>query len=282
LNKGLQFESRISATAPKVFISDNLRLQQILSNLLANAIKFTSKGKIIFSVNKTGEKLLFAVSDTGIGIAPKNQDRIFEDFIQVDNSDSKEYDGIGLGLAISKRIADILHGEIWVRSKLGTGTSFYVTIPILSSASDSPDEFANEVLSNKLPTNSRPRTMLLADDEPLSRKLVENALKSWGWNVISVANGKEVLDSLMTVFVDLIVLDLKMPLFDGLQTTRKIRNNPYHKNIPIIAIAARTTESDQENSFQAGCNDFLSKPIDLKVFKNKLDKWFEHVVENQL
>ncbi|MBN2092473.1 response regulator [candidate division KSB1 bacterium] len=271
--KRLHFETRISPKVPKIFISDNLRLQQILTNLLSNAIKFTKQGKICFSVDLTGSKLLFAVSDTGIGIALENQQRIFDDFVQLDSSDTKEYGGIGLGLAISKRIAELLDGEIWVRSRVGTGTTFYVTIPLHGTSSNETNvDKTDPEEDSPIPVTS-PKTMLLADDEPLSRKLVENAVKSWGWNIISVSNGKELLDTLFTVFVDLILIDMQMPVYDGFETARKIRNNPYHKNIPIIALTALSHESDRQLALEAGCNDYLTKPLDLKLLKSTLDKW---------
>ncbi len=271
--KRLHFETRISSQVPKIFISDNLRLQQILTNLLSNAIKFTQKGKVSFSVDLSGSKLLFAVSDTGIGIATENQQRIFDDFVQLDNSDTKEYGGIGLGLAISKRIADLLEGEIWVRSQVGKGTTFFVTIPLHGAEANKTDvDKIDGEDDSPVPVNT-PKTILYADDEPLSRKLVENAAKSWGWNIISVSNGKELLDTLFTVFVDLILIDMQMPVYNGFETARKIKNNPYHKNIPIIALTALSQESNKQLALEAGCNDYLTKPLDLKLLKSTVEKW---------
>ncbi len=278
--KRLHFETRISPHVPKIFISDNLRLQQILTNLLSNAIKFTQKGRISFSVDLAGTKILFAVSDTGIGIAPENQQRIFDDFVQLDNSDTKEYGGIGLGLAISRRIAELLDGEIWVRSQIGKGTTFYVTIPSHSSGSNGTSlEKTESEEESSIPVTS-PKTMLLADDDPLSRKLVENAVKSWGWNIISVSNGKELLDTLFTVFFDLILIDMQMPVYDGFETARKIRNNPYHKNIPIIALTSLSQETDRQHALEAGCNDYLTKPLDLALLKTTLEKWIKKTEMN--
>jgi len=277
LDKGLKFETQISANVPKVFISDNLRLQQILTNLLSNAIKFTSKGTVSLSVDSTEEKLLFIVSDTGIGIAWEDQKRIFEDFVQLENSGSKKQGGVGLGLAISKRIAELLQGEIWVRSKIGRGTSFFVSIPLLNSSTidqNSSEKIEYDVTAKKQQILNT-KTMLLADDEPFSRRIIEEAVKNWGWNVITVTNGKEVLDTLYTVFVDLVVLDMQMPVLDGYETSRKIKNDPFHKNIPVIAMTAYAMESDKERCFEAGCDDFISKPVDLVQFKSLIERWYQ-------
>ncbi|MCI0514915.1 response regulator [candidate division KSB1 bacterium] len=280
MEKGLMFETRVSPKVPNMFISDNLRLQQILSNLVANALKFTSRGRISLSVDMTGDKLLFAVSDTGIGIALEDQKRIFDDFVQVDSSDSKVYGGIGLGLAISKRIAELLHGEIWVRSQLKRGTTFYVTIPIVSSATvDRVIESGITETPGAEKNVCTPKTLLLADDDPLGRKLIENAVKPWGWNVLMVTNGKEALNTLYTVFVDLIILDLQMPILDGFETAHQIRNNPFLASIPIIAVSALVSEADRAHCFESGCSDFISKPIDLVRLKVVIEKWSQQINE---
>lgn len=276
--KGLLLETRISPKVPKIFISDNVRLQQILTNLLTNAIKFTAQGKIAIHIELTGKNILFSVSDTGIGIPLANQKKIFDDFVQINDSTGKKGDGIGLGLSISKRIVQLLNGEISIRSNAGKGTTFYVAIPLLESL-PSKDETRSLKTEPNTPLVKvlLPKRMLLVDDDPLSRKVIEHAAALWGWSIISATNGKEALDILATAFIDLIIMDLQMPVLDGYQTTRKIRNNPYNKRIPIIALTALAMESDQEKCREAGCDDFISKPVDLAQFKKIIDKWIVNV-----
>jgi PAS domain S-box-containing protein len=240
-------------------VSDKTKLIQILSNLVGNAIKFTSKGKVKFSYKLKLALLEFTVSDTGIGIPPEQQSRIFERFYQVHNQASRTYEGTGLGLAISKAYVELLGGTIKVISKPGSGSSFIFTIPF---------EKKDELTKNKSPEPGGDKfyfavrkKILVAEDIDSNFQLIKYFLTGTNAEIIRAVNGQEAVNYCMSdKSIDLILMDIKMPVMDGYTATRIIREN----NISIPIIAQTAYANDKENALKAGCTAFVSKPFDKK------------------
>jgi PAS domain S-box-containing protein len=268
--KGLELMLSTAPDVPGVIFSDPARLRQILLNLVGNAMKFTDAGEITITThilpdsmqwtddeNMPTAMLQFAVSDTGIGIAPKMQTIIFESFQQVDGSVTRKYDGAGLGLAICKRLSELMGGGIAVESTPGHGSTFRVTIRvgIPEDHADSSQSLQAHAASNSLP----PLRILIAEDDPSSMELIRQILTPTGHHVTGVANGQAVLDACRDQHFDLILMDLTMPDMDGLSATRQLRRNGF--TCPVIAVTAHAFEKDRDSCIEAGMNAWLTKPI---------------------
>ncbi|MBF0531052.1 MAG: response regulator, partial [Deltaproteobacteria bacterium] len=272
--KKLDLRLEISPSLPKVVIGDKGKLKQVLTNLVDNAIKFTSSGSInvkaggyedstLLPQNENDLILLMSVEDTGIGIPPEQLKRIFEPFIQGDSSFSKRYQGAGLGLAITKRLVEIMGGRIWVESRPSIGSTFYFTVRFkIGSGSDIITDKAADQHGR---LTLKPLRILLAEDNIINQKFGEEVLKSRGHTVRVANNGKEVLDLLNKEAFDLILMDVSMPEMDGIEATKEIRNSlsdKFDKNIPIIAQTAHAVDGDRERFLQIGMDGYISKPID--------------------
>lgn len=253
---------------------DPHRLKQILSNLLGNAIKYTEKGSIklgynIIPANATPTRrpsLQFYVKDTGIGIPQNKMQVIFDRFRQADDSHTREYGGTGLGLAISKNIAQLLGGNLHAVSSVGKGSVFYLTIPL--------QEGKVEVQQSKIP-EAKPqfdwknKTLLVAEDVESNFQLIETLLRKTGIKIIWVKNGQEAIDSVQnTEGIDLILMDIQMPIVNGYEATKMIKKT--HTNLPIIAVTAFALEGDKEKMLDAGCDDYIAKPIKSKELYSKM------------
>ncbi|MCW3787304.1 PocR ligand-binding domain-containing protein [Plebeiibacterium sediminum] len=240
-------------------ISDKTKLAKILGNLLDNAIKYTSSGYIEFGYYQEEKNLVIYVKDTGIGIAPKNHRIIFERFSQGDKDISRKYGGLGLGLSISKENAQILGGNITLKSEKGTGSTFFVSLPYKPGKTNK----ANVSVSS---TNELPKTkpvILLAEDEEINYLYIEALFedkKYRDFKLVHVKNGKEAVDyCLNSDDVKLVLMDIKMPVMNGHEATRLIKSKL--PDLPIIAQTAYSAESDKEEALQNGCDNFISKPI---------------------
>lgn len=246
-------------------IVDSNRLKQVLLNLLGNAVKFTESGTIEFGVKQKDEKnLLFFVSDTGIGIDQRKHSKIFEMFGQADASTTREYGGSGLGLTISKKIIEIMGGEIDLRSEIGKGSFFYFTIPLKPAVLIGEDAG----VSGKIEVASK-MLVLLVEDNLINQRLTKLILEKAGFAVITANNGQEAVDIFRSnKELKLILMDIQMPVLDGLSATQIIR---YHeaenkmKRIPIVALTAHAMQGDKEKCLEAGCDNYLSKPIMMEV-----------------
>lgn len=275
--KGLNLSFKIDRNTPEIIISDPTRLRQILVNLLNNAIKFTDKGDVKLSsfsrkCNGEGYEIHFAIEDTGIGISQEKMSQLFKSFSQVDPSITRRYGGTGLGLAISKRLVELMGGSIWAESEMGKGSVFHFTIIADASAGKQ----AASSLSVQLPvsTNSSadryPLRILLAEDNAINQKVALQMLKKIGYEADLAANGQEVLSAMELQHYDLILMDVQMPVMDGIQAARKVRER--WKNGPkIIAITAYAMEGDKERCIEAGMDDYISKPIQMEELQNKID-----------
>ena len=274
LKIAVDMESGISET----LCGDHVRLRQVLSNLIDNAIKFTEDGEINVSVKKSsmeGSKLrkLFCVRDTGPGIPKDKQKMLFERFSQLDNYYTKRYQGSGLGLAICKKLVEMMGGEIWIESDEGCGSSFCFTIVFdLESVSleQKADVVSEEHRIMSLPIMGR---ILIVEDDEVSRAVMQTFLKKLHFETITAENGRTALDLMSKQTFDLILMDIQMPVLDGISATKMIRSNEAHtgEHIPVIALTAYALTGDREKFLDAGMDDYIAKPVDLNLLKKIIE-----------
>jgi PAS domain S-box-containing protein len=253
-----------------IVYTDPVKLMQILVNLVGNALKFTHKGYVRFGYTLVEGGLQFFVEDTGIGIPEKMNKIIFERFRQVDNSATRKYGGTGLGLALSKGYIELLGGNIKLTSQPGKGSVFFFTLPykqvIKTKTAVKTDSGVSKIalLQNK--------TILVAEDETNNFLLVYEFLNTLKLNVIRVENGLEAVNiSEAGNLPDLILMDIKMPVMDGIEATKKIKKR--YPGLPIIALTAYTLENDKKRMFESGCDDYLEKPVQYQLLLDKLLKY---------
>ncbi len=262
--KDSQIEIRHNiADINKVFIlsTDASRLQQILANLLDNAIKFTERGSITMGYevvkHDSDPVVRFFVRDTGIGMNEKQKNSLFERFSKADDSKEKLYRGAGLGLNLCKNLVMLLGGRIWVDSELNAGSTFYFTLPYETVADGSPDR---DLTHEDLPKNLLDgKTILVAEDEESNYKLLEAILLKANVRILHATNGVEAIEMVKNNHVDLILMDVKMPVMNGLEATKIIKGMGL--NIPIIAQTAFAFESDEITTYHSGCDAYIAKPI---------------------
>ncbi len=263
--KGISFEVNISREIPAYFSGDHRALQIILRNLLSNAIKFTHQGTVKLKVtsektDKSGQlNLRFEVQDTGIGIRENQMNRIFDSFSQVDTSTTKIYQGTGLGLAISERLVHMLKGEIGVESNEDGGSLFWFVIP-LETEQPEKDTVDETAILERL-KNSR---ILLVEDNLINQKISRITLEKKGCKPDVAVNGKEGLEKFIRQPYDLVLMDIQMPVMDGLEATRKIRafeKQQGNRHAFIIALTANATETDRKKAMKAGMDGFIAKPF---------------------
>jgi CheY-like chemotaxis protein len=292
--KGLELVCLVEPKVPSFLRGDPGRLRQILVNLGGNAVKFTEKGEIMIRVcleseNRKEATLCFSVSDTGIGIPAKRQDILFSPFSQVDGSTTRKYGGTGLGLAISKHLAELMGGKIGLESKEGKGSTFWFTAVFekqpdgLRSADEMSakigDEGAIERSAAKPSISENDMLkirILLVEDNPINQKVAQAMLKKMGFRADVVANGKEAVNALKMIPYDLVLMDCQMPLMDGFEATRCIRqqgSKALNPRIPIIAMTALAMQGDREMCIQAGMSDFIAKPVQQRELAEMLGKW---------
>ncbi|MBN2544977.1 MAG: response regulator [Spirochaetes bacterium] len=278
-NKGLLFKLLIDTKVPIFIKSDSLRLRQVLINLVGNAIKFTQKGRIevlveLITENRETAELLFKIKDTGIGISPDKLNMIFDKFVQAEDNITKKYGGTGLGATISKQIVELMNGKIWVESQVGTGSIFYFTIKV-KKVLDTKEKFDLKVQTGQkiLINNSRKINLLLVEDYSVNKKMMKALLSSNNYNVDTADNGIEAIEMFNKGNYDIILMDIQMPVMDGYEATKIIRNDIKGKNIPIIALTANAFEQDKINCLNSGMDDFLAKPISKNNLTEKINFW---------
>jgi signal transduction histidine kinase len=252
--------------------SDPHRFRQIMENLLGNAIKFTDKGKVEFGCElQSSNSLLFYVKDTGIGLSPEEKEYIFDRFRQVEDSSHRMIEGTGLGLSISKNLVELLGGKMWIESKKGEGSTFYFTLPYESKSISKGKERAEE--GQKIQTDAVGKTLLIIEDDPTSLEYIKELLKPNGFELILCETGEQGYESFREhAKIDLILMDIKLPDINGLELTRRIRSFHSDRQIPIIAQTAYAMDEDAQKCLKAGCDDYISKPIDVNVFEEKISK----------
>ncbi|WP_160677566.1 PAS domain S-box protein [Clostridium sp. C8-1-8] len=260
---------------------DQLKIRQILLNLISNAVKFTEKGHIYFKVKRVSNtsdkiKLQFSIEDSGRGIASSFREDIFCLFTQEDSSYTRKYGGTGLGLAISRKLANLMGGDIWFESEEGKGSTFYFTIELLSDEI-TKSNYCKEPnpLIKKADMPSNRKNILVAENDPMNALVIEHFLQNLMYEYHCVKDGEEVLVSMDKNKYDIILMDIQMPLLDGCETTKVIRSKERvcNKHIPIIAMTAYAMEGDKERFISCGIDDYLSKPIDLEALTNILRRY---------
>ncbi len=303
-NKGLKLTYAIDSNVPKIVAGDAARLQQVLMNLIGNGIKFTEQGEVSVniqlaeagdneggvSVQETAEaaQVLFSISDTGIGIPPGDVDRVFQDFTQSNTYRTKtEDEGTGLGLHISKILVELMGGSIGVRSVENRGSTFYFTIPFILPRGDGEKLNGLDTTEpGKVPVK-RPQgweekglKILLVEDKPMNRRLATVLLEKLGHQVITAKNGREAFDLFKTQPFDAILMDIHMPVINGLEATERIRiaEKETGRYTPIIAMTASATKTDREICLKAGMDEYISKPF----VTEELDKALYKVKQKML
>ncbi|AKU99936.1 Putative SigmaB asociated two-component system sensor protein [Labilithrix luteola] len=283
LQRGLDFNVSIAAGTPAAVLVDRQLLEQILKNLLANAFKFTEHGRVELRVERKGDSLAFVVEDSGIGIGPEQQAKIFEAFQQADSSITRRYGGTGLGLTISREYAHVLGGEITVSSTPGSGSTFSLSLPLpeegvrrvlpegastseptVTDGAQAPHELVKapsaemaEVLAGK--------KVLVVEDDARNLYAITSLLESQNVTVIAASNAREAFVALEAhPDTDLVLMDVMMPEVDGLEATRQIRSMKAFSTIPIVALTAKASAADRAECMDAGCNDYVVKPVELR------------------
>jgi len=275
---------KIDESIPKTMISDSNRLTQILSNIIANAQKFTEKGSIeinIFKIYQTHNsiRLRFEISDTGIGIPEEDLSTIFNAFTQVDSSTTRQHGGTGLGLAIVKEIVELMGGEIGVKSKLNQGSTFWFEMGMQKLDHTLGMNQTDQKLPGIAPSTpiTRQSKLLLVEDDLINQLVITEMLKSLGQSVEISSNGIEALETIKTNNYDLIFMDCLMPGMDGLETTKQIRLHEdkidQKHRVPIVALTAKAMAGEKEKCIQSGMDDYLKKPVTIQELKDTLQNY---------
>jgi signal transduction histidine kinase len=277
--KGLNLSQTINYSTPDTIIGDQGRLRQILVNLLGNAVKFTDKGNVALSVSSKvvegdQRQLFFEVKDTGIGIPQNKMNELFVPFNQLERTLSRKRDGVGLGLAITKNLVELMGGKIWFESMPGKGStfSFMILAETIPGKQFDSGEMDREVGSESFP-GLKPMRILIAEDNPSNQKVLVEMLKRLGYRPDAVADGKEVVQALERQNYDLVLMDIKMPEMDGITATRVICKLRPENGPKIVAVTAYALEGDREKCLEAGMDDYISKPVQIKELAAILEKY---------
>ncbi len=259
---------RISEGLPNFILSDEIRLRQILSNLLSNAAKFTQNGSVTCDVRCDDNSLILTVADTGIGINPARQAAIFEPFEQESESISRQFGGTGLGLSITKHIIEAMGGHIVLVSELGQGSQFTVTLPLKPC-----EEISAPVEEDDNDAPFFHHHILVVEDIPMNQNLICAILEKRGCTVVVAENGSEALQMIKDHVFDAVLMDVRMPVMDGLEATQKIRSNFGSSLLPIIGMTAHADAVEIKNCLEAGMDEVLTKPIQAKDVYKCLAEW---------
>lgn len=280
--KDIETEYSIQETIPDEVIGDPTRIRQILLNYGNNAIKFTEKGSVKFSVelleeNENNLLLKFSVSDTGIGIPGDKIRYLFKPFSQADSSTTRKYGGTGLGLVICKQLAELMGGDVGVESTPGEGSTFWFTTELKKNTDDRKEEKPDTGSSDKKKIASPSLNILIAEDNNVNQVVIRRMLEKTGASLHFVNNGTDALETAGNSDFDLIFMDIQMPELNGLEVTRQIRESEEEsgRHTPIIALTASSIGNDEKKCLESGMDDFLTKPIDKEKLMKVLQKWID-------
>lgn len=277
-DKGLDIVTTIDPALPTMIRGDRLRISQILLNFVNNAVKFTEKGHIELRAKYVAERengtvIRFEVADTGIGIRPEQQARLFQPFEQADVSTTRRYGGTGLGLAICKRLADLMQGEVGVDSTPGSGSVFWFEACFAHASHQEIPKLEGQSCSHQEHTQLRGRHILLAEDNPINQEVARDLLSEVGVMVDLAGNGLQAIEMAKLNAYDAILMDMQMPGMDGVAATMEIRQLPAHDKTPILAMTANAFAEDREACLAAGMNDHIAKPVNPNKLYETLLKW---------
>lgn len=270
--KGITFTSEFQPDVPRWVVCDAGRMRQVALNLAGNAVKFTERGSVNLSISLTpgetsGSRMLrFEIRDTGIGIEPGIQDRLFKPFVQADGSSTRRFGGTGLGLSICRRLAELMGGQVGLTSKLNIGSTFWFTIPFQPSEVPATERAET---SGAGPLKSL--RILVVDDNPVNLRVTRGILEKLGCQCVTATNGVEALEAMSEATFSAILMDCQMPVMDGFAATAEIRRREGEQfHTPIIAVTANAMDHDRERCLAAGMDSYISKPVGIAKLKEIL------------
>jgi len=281
VEKNLGLVKNLDAKIPSRLRGDAMRISQILLNFISNAIKFSTQGQItvqaqLIELTSDSVRIHLQVRDQGIGIANEQQGRLFQAFNQADESTTRRFGGTGLGLVIAKRLAGLMDGDVGVESEPGAGSTFWVTMR-LAHASHKPDSIPLPVQQyppeEELAKHFIGLRVLLVEDDPINQEVANELLACMGLAVDIAANGLQAVEKVQTEHFDLVLMDMQMPVMDGLEAAQTIRQLPDKQNLPIIAMTANAFEEDRKRCLEVGMNDHIGKPVDPATLYRTLLRW---------
>jgi CheY-like chemotaxis protein len=278
--KRIQFQTSLLNQLPSLLMDTN-RIKQVLINLLSNAVKFTPDGGQVSlcidgqslpdpTMNCPQGFLRITIKDTGIGILPENLDKIFQPFTQIDSALNRRYEGTGLGLALVKKIVELHKGFVQVNSEVGAGSSFIINLPWLTEIPSSVEELHSQ--SDQTDQLSAP-LILLVEDDAANVMTISTYLEAKGYRLAFAENGQEAIALVQSLRPNVILMDIQMPIMDGIEATKRIRQDLGIGDIPIIALTALAMKDDHERCLKAGADEYLSKPVRLSLLTEMIQKY---------
>jgi len=288
---GLSINVNFDPSIPELILIDQVKLRQVIMNLLYNAVKFTFCGGITVDCKRVKvldgkDQLLIEISDTGIGIAQDQLEIIFNPFTQVDNSASRNFGGTGLGLYICKRYIEIMGGYLGVESREGKGTTFFMYLPLVECSTDiavNSSEKSDKIywLNDSISTNLNIINVLLVDDNDLNRRTIAQLLHNYGFQVNMASNGVECLKLMQQNHFEVVLLDMQMPVMDGYETATLIRDSQIAPDTVVIAMTAHALNGDREKCLQAGCNAYIAKPFRSEELVQLINQYLNKIPANK-
>jgi PAS domain S-box-containing protein len=285
LEKNLEISTSVNSNVPNLVIGDVTRLRQVLMNLLNNAVKFTPNGAVAISAQSVKQEqdtvcLQFAIRDTGVGIPKEKVVHLFQPFYQADHYMTRKAEGTGLGLAICKKLVELMGGEIWYEpSRNQPGSTFVFTVKFQVQAY--PDSLHDEMPIQQDNLIEKPLRILIVEDNVINQIVLKKMVEKLGYNSTLVQNGIEAVEAVKRYPYDLIFMDVQMPVMDGLEATKTIKNTVLPKNIPfIVAVTAHALKGDREKYLAAGMDEYVSKPITMDTLSGIMDKFLSNNKDN--
>lgn len=273
--KGLTLAATFSDAANGMVVGDGVRIAQIVSNLVSNAVKFTAQGRVAVRVDVAGdaqaERLLIEVEDEGIGFDEQAAQRLFQPFVQADDAISRQYGGTGLGLSICRLLAELMGGTISAEAAPGRGSLFRVVVPIERQASNDVEAPATA----EQPEPAGRLRVLAVEDNPANQMVVRCLLEPLGFEIVTADNGAEGVERFMLEPFDMVLMDMQMPVMDGLEAMRRIRAaeaRSGRRRTPIVMLTANTTEAHHVQAMQAGADHLTAKPVTLQILLNGMER----------